>query len=120
MPLTNNPHLLDVCCDVVVRFKGHDSYGGAKGALKALARRSGGSPEQCRDAFDALCTVYDRAVDAIQRHRTEYPRGTRRYAEPSDIDFDACMTELDEIEPGKAMEQKGRILNWVIFWHYLK
>jgi hypothetical protein len=44
----------------------------------------------------------------------------RRYAAPDDIDFDACLRELDEIEPGAAMHQKGQILNWVIYWHYLK
>ncbi len=119
MPLTTDPHLLDVCCDVVRRFKGHNSYGGVQGALKALARRSGGSPEQCREAFDVLCRVYDRAVEAIGRHRgAEYARRKVRYAAP--IDFDACMRELDEIEPGKAMNEKGQILDWVIYWHYLK
>jgi hypothetical protein len=122
MPLTSDPLLLDVCRDVVVRFKGHGSYGGEQGALKALARRTASSPEQCREAFNVLCGVYDRAVEAIARHRNaaDRPSEEPRYAAPDDIDFDACMRELDEIEPGSAMSQKGQILNWVIFWHYLK
>jgi hypothetical protein len=30
------------------------------------------------------------------------------------------MRDLDEIEPGVAAREKGQILNWCIFWYYLK
>ena len=43
-----------------------------------------------------------------------------RFAEFEDIDFDACLAELEAIEPGVATEQKRAILTWVIYWHYLK
>ncbi len=122
MPFPNDPLILDVGCDVVIRFKGHKSYGGQQNALKAMARRAAAPQEECRQVFEALCRVYDQAVDAIVRHRrTTNPlkRGIR-YASLDDIDFDACMRELDGIEPGEAMHQKGQILNWVIYWHYLK
>jgi hypothetical protein len=121
MPPPTDPYLLDTCCDVVVRFKGHGSYGGEQAALKALRRRApGSSQEEYRAAFDVLCKAYDRAVEAIRRHPAERPGGQRPYAEYDDIDFDACMRELEEVEPGAAMKQKRDILNWVIFWHYLK
>lgn len=121
MALTSDPNLLDVCSDVVVRFKAHESYGGRDGALKALRRRTGSSPEECREVFDVLCKVYDRAVEAIGRHTVVELHGEEtKHADPTDIDFDACMRELAEIEPGGALVQKGQILNWVIFWHYLK
>ena len=67
-----------------------------------------------------LCSVYDRAVEAIQRHRVNRPKKKGEYSEFEDIDYDACMTELEEIAPGEALKQKRGILNWVIFWHYLK
>jgi hypothetical protein len=118
MALTTDQRLLDVCCDVVIRFKGHRSYGGEQGALKALKKRTGFLAEECREAFDALCKVYDRAVDVLPGH-TASPPGAR-FAALTDVDFDACMREINAIAPGEAMLQKGQILNWVIFWHYLK
>ena len=27
---------------------------------------------------------------------------------------------LGDVAPGEALKQKREILNWVIFWHYLK
>ena len=67
MPTPTDPTLLEVCCDVVIRFKGHGSYKGVPGALKTLARRPiGFSHEQYQAVFGLLCSVYDRAVEAIQ------------------------------------------------------
>jgi hypothetical protein len=117
----DDPKLLDVGSDVVVRFKGHGSYKGEAGALKAMKRRAPGfSDEDYRATFDMLSQVYDRAVDAIQRHPAHRPEKTSRFAELEDIDCDACMRELETIEPGVAVGEKWQILNWVIFWHYLK
>ncbi len=116
-----DPKLLEICCDVVIRFKGHGSYKGRPGALKALARRAPGFTEdEYRVVLDLLCQVYDRAVEAIQIHRVERPEKTSRYAQIEDIDHNACMAELETIEPGVATMPKWHILNWVIFWHYLK
>jgi hypothetical protein len=117
----DDPKLLDVGSDVVVRFKGHGSYKGEAGALKAMRRRAPGfSDEEYRAAFDMLSQVYDRAVDAIRRHWVHRPEKKSRFSEFEDIDHDACMRELETIEPGVAIREKWQILNWVIFWHYLK
>ena len=121
MPIPTDPRLLDIACDVTIRFRGHGSYGDEEGALKALRRRAPGHmPDEYRAAFEFLCTVYDRAVAAIPRHPAYRPGKTSIFAEPEDIDFDSCMAELDEIEPGLGAREKGCILNWCIFWHYLK
>jgi hypothetical protein len=116
-----DPDLLDVACDVVIRFKGHGSYKGKSGALRALARRAPGfSRDEYRAVFDSLCRVYDQAVEAIRRHPAERPEKQGRFAEFEDIDFDACMVELEAIGPGMATKQNREILTWVIFWHHLK
>ncbi len=121
MPIPHDPHLLDACCDVVIRFKGSGSYKGERGALKALARRAPGfEPEEDRALFDLLCRVYDRAVEAICRHPADRTGRRSRYAAYEDIDHEACMAELEQIEPGVAVAGKRAILSWVIFWHYLK
>ena len=121
MPLPTVADLLEAACDVVIRLKGHGSYRGEAGALRALAGRVPGfAQEEYRAVFDLLVRVYDWAVEAIQRHPAERPGKTSRFAKFKDIDFDACMIELEEIEPNVASEQKRDILHWVIYWHYLK
>jgi hypothetical protein len=121
MPIPTEPNLLNVACDVVVRFKGHGSYKGEAGALRALAKRAPGSTQdECRAVFALLDRVYDRTVEAIRQHPAERPEKEGRFAEFEDIDFDACMVELEAIEPGVATKQKREILTWVIFWNYLK
>lgn len=121
MPIPTDPRLLEVASDVAIRFRGHGSYGDEAGALKALRRRvPGHTPEEYRATFDFLRAVYDRAVEAIPRHVVHRPEKTRNVAELEDIDFAACMRELDEIEPGLAPGAKGTILNWCILWYYLK
>ncbi len=113
--------LFEVACDVAIRLKGHGSYGGADGALKALARRAPGiTEEERRAALDLMCRLYDRAVEAIDIHRAGRPGDRSRHAEFEDIEFDACLEELEAIRPGVATGQKRAILNWVIYWHYLK
>jgi len=121
MPIPTDPILLDVACDVAIRFRGHGSYGNEAGALKALRRRAPGyTPDEYRAAFEFLVAVYDRAVDAIPRHPAHRPEKKTDVAEFEDINYAACMKELDGIEPGLAEREKRWILNWCIFWHYLK
>jgi hypothetical protein len=117
----HDPALLDVACDVAIRLKGHGSYEGRSGALRALARRAPGhTAEEYRTVLDLLCRAYDRAVEAIREHRVDRPEEAGRLAEFEDIDFDACLAELEAIGPGVAPSERRAILTWVIFWHYLK
>ena len=121
IPLPTDRILLDVGSDVAIRFKGHGSYQGESGALRALTRRAPGfSRAEYRATFGLLCRVYDRAVAAVQRHRAVEPASQSRIAAYEDIDFDACMGELETIAPGAAREAKRAILSWVIYWHYLR
>ncbi|MHB1558444.1 MAG: hypothetical protein ACYC61_13375 [Isosphaeraceae bacterium] len=121
MRIPNDPKLLDVACDVAIRFRGHGSYGDQNGAMKAMRRRAPGhTTDEYRSVLEFLIAVHDRAVAAIARHPADRPDKTTQYARAADIDFDACLAELDEIEPGLAVREKGWILNWCIFWHYLK
>jgi hypothetical protein len=116
----DDPRLLDVGCDVVVRFKGSGSYKGEAGAIKAMRRRAPGfSDDEYRAVFEMFCQVHDLAVEAIQRHPAERPEKKRRVCEFEDIDYAACMGELETIEPGVAVREKGSMLNWVILVYYL-
>ncbi len=83
-------------------------------------RAPGFSDDEYLAVFDLFCRVHDLAVEAIRRHPAERPEKTRRVREFEDIDHAACMRELEIVEPGVAVKEKGSMLNWVIFWHYLK
>jgi hypothetical protein len=121
MSTLDDPEFLGIACEVVVRFKAHEQYKGENGAVKALARRAPGfSPEQYRSLFDLLCKVYDRARDLATEYCYRPNAKPGKHADPSDIDFEACLRELDEIEPGVAAPAKSALMNWAIFWYYLK
>lgn len=130
MRVPTDSKLLDTACDVVIRFRGHRSYGNEAGAIKALRRRAPGHAlrrrapghtlEEYQAAFEFLCEVYDRAVAAVPRHRLNRPEKTTDVAEFEDIDYVACMKELNKLKPGIAKDEKRWILNWCIFWCYLK
>ena len=118
---TESDKLLDVCCNVVVRFKAHDSYKTEMRALAALRRRAPGfDQEQYANAFELLCQVYDCAVDFVPRNKRANPDKTSPFAEFADIDYAACLIELDKVQPGIAVRQKEVILTWVIYWHHLR
>lgn len=121
MAITDDPKLLEIAYDVTCRFMAHDTYGSKDRAIKALRKRAPGFTLGEYDAvFDCLCNVYDRAAAAIPKHLADRPEKTSKFAEFEDVDFVACLSELDEIEPGAAMNEKHRMLNWCIFWLYLK
>jgi len=121
MPIPTDPKLLDIACDVTIQFRGHGSYGDEKRALRTLRKRCPGhSSVEYLVVFEFFFRVYDQAVTAIPRHPAHRPEKTTKFAEAEDIDFAACMKELDELEPGLAMQEKSWILNWCLFWHYLK
>lgn len=110
----------EVCSDVVIRFKGHDAYGSKSGALRAFERRAPGHDSASYEsAFDTYCDVYDLAVIAIELFPANLEtRG--KYAQFEDIDHARCMDYITGIFPGYDREIQSQILNWVIFWHYLK
>jgi hypothetical protein len=121
MPIPTDPKLLDIACDVKISFRGHRSYGYENGAIRALRRRAPGhTPDEYGAVFEFLLTVYDRAKKAIPMHPAQRPEKTTKFVDFEDIDYAACMKELDEIEPGVAPKEKQWILNWCIFWYYLK
>lgn len=120
MKLPDDELFQAVCADVVVRFKGHDSYKGKAGALKTFRKRAPDYETAAYEtAFDYFCDIYDLAVVAIAL----FPAATEKssiYAEFEDIDFDACLDYLQQMLPEYSADIKAQILKWVIFWHYLK
>lgn len=114
--------LLEIACDVAIRLRGHWSYGNTiEGAIKALRRRAPGhTPDKYRAVLEFLCKVYDRAAEVIPMYPAQHHVNTTGFAQFEDIDYTACMRELNRIKPGVALKEKRCILNWCIFWCYLK
>ena len=120
MKLPDDERFQEVCADVVIRFRAQDAYKDSKGALKAFRRRAPEfEPAVYTHAFDVFCDIYDLAVIAIELFPAERSKDSI-YAEFEDISYDECMAYLDRLLPGYGISIKSHILNWVIFWHYLK
>ena len=110
----------EVCSDVVMRFKGHDAYGGRDAALKAFHRRAPGhEPADYENAFDNGCDIYDLALNAIVLFPAE-DRTRNGYARSEDIDIEKCLRYIEELCPDGGEKMRSQILHGVIFWHYLK
>ena len=45
---------------------------------------------------------------------------TSKYCEFEDIDFEKSLKYISQVLPGYSENIKSQILNWVIFWYYLK
>ena len=119
MPIPNDPRLLDIACHVTIRFRGTAATVVRRERSRRLGRRAPGyTPGEYLAVFAFFLAVYDRAVEVIPRHLAHRPDKATNLAEFEDIDFDACMANLNEIEPGLAAREKGWILNWCIFWHH--
>lgn len=119
MPPVYDKQLLAACTDVVIRYKGHGSYGSEARALEALARRVPGFGARDYEAvFRLLVRVYERAVSAVARYRRPPHSAPDAQAEP--VDTAACLRALNRISPGYARREKARILDWVVFWHHMK
>ena len=120
MNLPEEELFTDVCSDVVIRFKGHGAYKGRAGALRAFKRRAPEYDHHIYEAaFDKFCHVYDTAVKAIEMFPSNREKKSR-YAEFEDINYEKCLDYLEQEFPGYGKDIKSHILNWVIFWHYLK
>ena len=112
----------DILNDVTIRFKAHQSYKTKEGALKALIKRTkaftGILPAQ---DLELACVIYDKAVELIgSENYTDRSRNTTTYSAYEDIQFEKCVHELKQQIPTTDDGLTSLILNWVIFWHYLK
>lgn len=120
MNLPEEEKFQDVCADVVIRFKGHGSYKGRAGALKAFKKRTPGYDSLVYEGtLDNFCEVYDLAVKAIELFPAKREK-TSKYSEFEDINFEKSLEYINQVLPEYGKNIKDQILNWVIFWHYLK
>jgi len=52
-------------------------------------------------------------------HVLERPNKRSRFAEFEDIDYEACLSEMEQLRPGYAHREKAIILSWSILYYYL-
>ena len=118
-------HLVDVAVDVVIRFKGFNTYGTWERAVKALRRRAPGfSDTEYEILFVKLTDVFDRAVELIfSRSEKVFPnRGKQnaQYAEFEDVDYHYCLEQLRASKSHISESANQQIMSWVIHHYYLK
>ena len=106
--------------DVARNLVAYDKYGGESDrALRALVRRTAGCDRAaCAAALDLLSAVVATVRETVPRHvrPREEETGNARF---EDIDFDACMAEVDVHRPGAAIEAKRAAVSWAILYDYL-
>ena len=118
-------HLIDIGVDVVIRFKGFNTYGTWERAVKALRRRAPGfSDTEYEILFVKLTDVFDRAVELIfSRSEKVFPKRKKRnpqYAEFEDVDYQYCLDRLRASKSHISESANQQIMNWVIHYYYLK
>ena len=91
--------LVEVGVDVVIRFKGFNTYGTWEKAVKALRRRAPGFTDtEYELLFLKLSDLFDRAVELIfSRSERVFPKRenkNRQYAEFEDVDYQYCLERL--------------------------
>jgi hypothetical protein len=118
--LTNS--YIDILNDVVIRLKAHQSYKTKEAALKALIKRSKAFPETDHASnLNLGIAIYDKAAELIgSGNYTDRSRNATIYAAQEDILFEACTSDIKKRFPGSEDELISLLLNWVVFWYYLK
>ncbi|MES2133345.1 MAG: hypothetical protein V4506_13440 [Bacteroidota bacterium] len=113
---------IDILNDVVIRFCAHHSYKTKEGALKALVKRTGKFQGVSNsENLDQAIAIYTKAAELISSgHYTDRSANTTIYSAYEDILFDKCLSELQKQVPNSDEQLASAILNWIIFWYYLK
>ena len=106
--------------DVTIRFKAHNQYRGQNQAAKALSKRiSGLTIEEALLQLTTACEAYDEAAKTMKAG--EFIKSKRgEFADPSDIKFEEWKTQLKKVHPKTEDTILTGIMNWIIFWYYLK
>lgn len=116
--------LVEVGVDVVIRFKGFNTYGTWEKAVKALRRRAPGFTDtEYELLFLKLSDLFDRAVELIfSRSERVFPKRenkNRQYAEFEDVDYQYCLERLRASKSHISQSANQQILSWVIHYYYL-
>ena len=120
MKLPDQDIFHDSCADIVIGFKGQGTYNDRDVALKAFQRRAPDHDSALyATAFDYFCDLYDFAVVTIELFPAE-EQDKGEHAKAEDIDYEKCMDHIEQVFPGDGASIKSQILNWVIYWHYLR
>ena len=109
--------------DVLVKFKAHGNYkGSVAAAVKIITKRFPGVEEkECKDLFERVCLMYDHAAAIISAGKyIDHTKNTTGYSESSDIDIKAFREELLSQESHVDAEIVSNLMQWIIFWYYLK
>ena len=113
---------VDILNDVVIRFCAHHSYKTKEGALKALVKRAGKLQGLSNaENLDQAIAIYNKAAELISSgNYTDRSANTTIYSAYEDILFDKCLGELKTQFPNSDDQLASAILNWIVFWYYLK
>ena len=118
--MSSEEAFIEACTDVVVRFVAHDQYRGDKHlAADALERRQPGhQPRMYLESIERYAKVYAAAVRAVRANVK--PDLWTQHALLTDIDFEGCIGQILAEVGNSNRSTVSQLLNWVIYWHYLR
>jgi hypothetical protein len=111
---------IEIISDVTVRYIAHDSYKNLSGAIARLKKRlEKYSLSECEEIFQLSMKVYNESAELI-KSRKFINFSENRISELSDIDFQKNFEFLIQRNENTDTRLISILLNWTIFWYYLK
>ncbi len=111
---------IEIITDVTVRFIAHDNYKTINGAITSLKKRlENYSLSVCEEIFKQSVKVYKESEELIKTGKFINPPDNK-IASLDDIDFENSLNYLSLQNDTVDNKLIISILNWTIYWYYLK
>jgi len=111
---------IEIISDVTVRFIAHENYKTIDGAITSLKKRLDNySRSDCENYLNQTVKVYNESVELIKTRKFVNPTNIK-IASLDDIDFEKSLNYLSAQNETVETKLLISLLNWTIYWYYLK
>ncbi len=113
---------IEILSDIAIKFNTYKTYKTREGAIKILTKKTSNFRDIDHAAhFDIATLVFDKAKELISSRKYEdRSKNTTGFSAFEDILYDACFAEIKAITPAADPLLITRILNWAIYWYYIR
>jgi len=113
---------IEILSDVAIKFNAYKTYKTREGAIKMLAKKTKEFPGSDNSVhFDTAALIYNKAKELISsRNYEDRSKNMTGFSMFEDILYNKCFVEIKKIAPTADETLITRILNWVIYWYYVR
>ncbi len=113
---------IEILCDVAIKFNTYKTYKTREGAIKALAKKTKEFHVSEHSVYlDIATLIYNKAKELISsRNYEDRSKNTTGFSAFEDILYDKCVVEIKKVADKTDELLISRILNWTIYWYYLR